>query len=167
MFPEETNQTNTSNSTLPLNWHKVQLYGLFFAVALIYIASSIPFFTNSFYGKYTEYIYNVCEPLKAIDTLFGILSLAYAAFLIYVRFQLAQNKEKAVFYMDIAYMMPGVLSGTYQLFSSLVIHNTLNMTFSEAFDIFSVVLFLLGSAIAGILNHIYYSKRYYLFTEEE
>ncbi len=142
----------------PMKWHKFLIYFSLWAGALFTFLSGVSYLTGRQYDGNADQVYSVFSGLKTVDMIFGIIYIAIAIFMIYVRFQLAGFKRGAPGKLISLYVIQLVAIFAYTLVVSVTIH----IPWSEIFN-FSIIPSLIVSIVMIFVNRYYYSKRAHLF----
>ena len=146
---------------LSMKWFSALATWLLYLSAFGFIISGIQYLTGGVYGGgyYADLTYAVFPALKAIDIIFGIVYIAFAAVVLYVRMRLAQFKKDApVLFLYMLLLNIGI-SLAYSILSLIC----------TGFGTFGSVLvtLILTIVISGAIyyaNKIYFDKRQHLFT---
>ncbi len=151
------NQTSQEPS---MNWHKFLIYFALWFGALTAVVNGVQLLTGSQYGTEQEaaQVYAYFDGLKGVDTVFGILLIATAVYLIYTRFQLAGLKQGAPNKLLIAYGLNIVVNIGYMI--------ALNGIVSKAnvqLDDRTMVAQIAANVVLILVNRAYYKKRAFLF----
>ena len=163
IWPKERRKhmNNSEYSTQPeptMKWHKFLIYFSLWAGALLSVTNGIQLLTGSHYGGNADQIYSAFSGLKAVDTIFGIINIAIAIYMIYVRFQLAGFKQGAPGKLTTLYVIQLVAYIAY----SLVASGTTHISLSELIDS-SMLSSLAISVVMIFVNRSYYDKRAHMF----
>ena len=157
---------------LGMNWYKFIIYFQLFACAVInlfvgsmYISGEIynlqsasDNYSSHFGYSVSKLIYEYFSELKAIDVMYGIISLGIAVFAIVVRMRLAKfKKDGPIFY----YILQGVsivASIIYMTIFIIIMSDIREFTIPS-----SLISSLTTSIILLVINIIYFNKRKHLF----
>ena len=142
----------------PMKWHKFLIYFSLWAGALINFFNGLQLLNGSIYQGNADQVYSVFSGLKTVDMIFGIIYIAIAIFMIYVRFQLAGFKRGAPGKLISLYVIQLVALFAYTLVASVTIH----IPWAEIFSS-SIIPSLIVSIVMIFVNRYYYSKRAHLF----
>lgn len=141
-----------------MKWFKFIIYVQLFLSMLSQVSSAILIFAGSQYGEDADYIYFLYDGLKAVDVIFGILSLGLAVLALAARQALARfkaNGPKLYFTFLIANIVVGLI---YIILVSIVTGVSMSMLVDT-----DLIAQLVTSAILLGVNIVYFRKRTHLF----
>ena len=143
-----------------MKWHRFLIYFALWASAVVQAATGARLLTGAIYGDQStaQQVYAYFQGVKTIDQIFGVLSLAMAAYLIYTRFQLAGMKEGAPGKLLLAYGGNLVLNVGYLVALSA----STGIALTDIAD-GSITSSIISSLIMILANRVYYQKRAHLF----
>lgn len=150
---------------LPMKWYNFLIYFGLFAGAVINVVTGIMYLTGKIYDiQFQEkaasaIIYSFFKNLQTLDIIYGIILIAFAAFGIFVRQQLAHYKKGAPGQLLAMY---GVSCGV-QIVYIIIQIIILNISTIPPATIGSVIGSLIGTVVSIVLNNIYFKKRAHLF----
>ena len=150
-------QNASSPENYKLKWHKFLIYFALWAGAIMNTGNAVLCIKGTQYAEQSEQIYALFGGLKTVDLAWGIVLLAIAAYMIYVRFQLAGFRIDAPRKLSILYIVSLVGSVAYLLAVSAVTHQALGSFMSDIVGPIFVSILML------FINQNYYSKRLELF----
>ena len=157
-FGKYSSPANTpSPENYKLKWHKFLIYFALWLGALANAGTAFGCIAGTAYEGKSEQVYALYSQLRAVDLIWGIVLLALAANMIYVRFQLAGFRIGAPRKLSILYIANLVCSTGYLLAVSAVTHMSLSSIMSD------VAVNLFGSILMLFINQNYYNKRLELF----
>lgn len=141
-----------------MKWHKFLIYFSLWAGALLSVGNGFQLLTGIYYSGYADQVYSYYNGLKAVDTIFGIMNIAIAIYMIYVRFQLAGFKQGAPGKLITLYSIDLVASFAY----SLVVSGITHISLSQIMDS-SAISGLVTAIVMIFINRSYYGKREHMF----
>ena len=152
------NNGNNSQSEPTMKWHKFLIYFSLWAGAVLCVFNGFQLLTGSHYGGQADVVYSYFRGLKLTDMVFGLLYIALAVYMIYVRFQLAGFKQGAPGKLTVVYVVQLVAFLGYALFAS----SQIGISIGEAMDSSSISS-LVVSVVMIFVNRVYYGKRAHMF----
>lgn len=106
-----------------------------------------------------ELVYAFFKELKTIDLLYGIALIAFAVYMIVIRFRLAGYYKNGPAMFISAYVIALLINVAY--------YATVLIVVPEAVEVATVVATIVGNVIGNglmiVLNSIYFKKRKHLF----
>ncbi len=153
----ESGPSAPSPENYKLKWHKFLIYFALWAGALANAGNAVSCINGTVYEDQSQVIYETFSGLRAVDLAWGLALLALAAYMIYVRFQLAGYRYDAPRKLSIMYVVNLGASLLYLLALSAVTHLSLGAIMGD------VAGAIIGSVIMLFINQNYYSKRLELF----
>ena len=150
-------QNAASPENHKLKWHKFLIYFALWAGAIMNTGNALLCINGTQYAEQSEQIYALFSGLKTVDLVWGIVLLAIAAYMIYVRFQLAGFRINAPRKLSILYGISLGASALYLLAVSAVTHQSLGSFMGD------IVAPIFLSILMLFVNQNYYSKRLELF----
>lgn len=159
------NQNYGISNEMPMKWFKFIIYFQLFANCVLNVISAITTFTGSQYQGAADMIYTYVDGLQTVDTLYGVLLLAVAAFAIFVRFRLAKfcSNGPTMYYALLVAQL--VISVIYLIGVNTVVGNSIIANYYEP-DYTSVVSSLVTTGIMLACNIVYFKKRMHLFVND-
>lgn len=159
---EENKQVGYSSAPSPndyqLKWHKFLIYFALWAGAVLNAATGVRYITGGIYDSEASRVYSSFPSLKPVDVAMGLVCVALAAYMLFVRFQLAGYKTGAPKKLVSLYLINAGINLIYLLAASaatgLSISQLIDTTFWSS---------VLGSAAFALINKNYYDKRAALF----
>ena len=88
-----------------LRWHKFQVNFALWAGAILNFITGCRFISGDVYEEQSSQVYEYFEGLRSIDSIWGVIMLAIAIYMIYVRFQLAGLRTNAPRKLSIMYLL--------------------------------------------------------------
>ncbi len=147
-----------------MKWFKFLIYFLLFAMAIINISDGVSIMNGEHYTvdgvNVSEAVYEKYSGLQTIDVIYGVACIAFGAFQIFIRFQLAKYKTNAPVLFMYSYIVLAVIMAIYNFAvmgvvpSEVVSHGEL---------VGRAVGGFVGAGIMFWLNKIYFDKRKHLF----
>ena len=150
-------QNPPSPESFKLKWHKFLIYFALWAGALANAGSAVQCISGTVYGSESARVYTTYSGLRTVDMGWGLVLLALAAYMIYVRFQLAGFRIDAPRKLSILYGVNLGCSVVYLLAVSAATRLSLGSIMG---DIAGTVF---GSILMLFINQNYYNKRLELF----
>lgn len=152
---------NAVQNEMPMKWYKFLIYFLIWVGAVYNVLYGIIMIRGTHYGADADMIYSMFEGLKAVDVVFGVLMIAFAVYMIYVRFQLAGYRKNAPALLLIGYGASLAISVIYlaAVFITLSGYGVGLLDLVDASFIVSIV----STGIIVVLTKVYFDKRRHLF----
>lgn len=167
-FSTEASQEQTADHAkpdydgFPMNWYKLLIHFLLYAGFILNLVSGILQIFGMQYGEYTPLYYAEFPTLKTVDIVFGILTILFAFYVLYVRFELAKLKKHAPLKLMIAYLLNMLISAAYLVITAFLFAST--DAGVDRLDLYAKLISLvLGSGIILYCNLVYFKKRKSLF----
>lgn len=156
----ENNYTPTPASTpeFPMKWHKFLIYLSLWAAAVVNLFTAISYFNGSIYGNEAYIVYQVFPGLKGLDSVMGIIMIAFAIFSIVTRFALAGYKANGPKFLIAMYIANVAISVIYLIAASSISR----IGIGELLNSSTISQLVVGIAMAFI-NKTYYGNRAALF----
>lgn len=157
-----------------MKWYKFLIYFSLFAGALLSLGNGLMAFMGMQYQGDAEFVYAMFSQVRIIDIVYGIVLIAFAAAMIYVRQQLAGFKKGApqlflllcgaelaasVIYNGALVII--VMARVSPLLPSYI--SPLDFA-SEFISFYEILGYVIGVIIYIVLNKVYFDKRASLFT---
>lgn len=160
-IPNQHLSSKNSITPKPMKWYKFLIYfGLFFGAFSNFVLG-VCYLTGGIYSLQSggqvssSTVYAMYEGLKPFDIIYGLMLLAIAGYAIYTRYRLANYTLNAPKHVYIYYGIGACATLLYNIFACVA-------TNTNTFTIwFFIQLIVIGDIIA--LNHVYFSKRNYMF----
>ncbi len=159
MMPEQAQ--DNKQPELGMKWFKFLIYFSLFAGALSNLFDGIVYIAG-FGDKLPEILaeeyYFLPDNFRVIEVVFGVFTLATAAWGIYTRFQLSGFKKNAPECFYAMYIISSVISMAYSI-------TGIALTTSEGWDsiIGAIIGGVVGEAVFILCNVTYFRKRQHLF----
>ena len=153
----EAQKDTASPQNYKLKWHKFLIYFSLWAGAIVNTAQAATLIRGEVYGSESSTIYGLYGGLKIVDFIWGIVMIGLAAYMIYVRFQLAGFRIGAPGKLTALYTASLAGSLVYLLAVSVVTHVSLGSVLGD------IAVSLIGSVAMLFINQNYYNKRLELF----
>ena len=150
-------QNASSPENYKLKWHKFLIYFALWAGAIMNTGNAVLCIQGTQYAERSEQVYALFPSLRTVDLFWGIVLLAIAAYMIYVRFQLAGFRINAPRKLSTLYIISLAASVLYLLAVSAVTHQALSSFISD------IVASIFSSILMLFINQNYYNKRLELF----
>lgn len=164
---EESAQTAVSGNApipqpeLPMKWFKFLIYFSLFANAVINVYNGISYITGLLYGQDAEIVYEIFSGLKTVDMVFGVLSIALAAFAVFTRFRLSKFCKNGPVLLHLVYAANCVLGLLYAIGVAAVMPEYMSVT--EVINVSQLVSSFVVSGVMIAINVVYFNKRKHLF----
>lgn len=132
-----------------IGWMKFLLYFSFFAGAVTSLFSALNILTGMQYGSDAALVYEAFPAMKAVDIIFGLLTILYSAGLIFVRYQISGLKRTAM-QSYLAIFIFGLIVGYgYLLAASIVVGTPITSALGETLghDVASFIMFIINYAV--------------------
>ena len=145
-----------------MKWFKFIIYFQLFANCVLNAINAITTFTGSQYQGIADMVYSYVDGLQAVDTVYGVLLLAVAAFAIVVRFRLAKfcTNGPTLYYILLGAQL--AISVIYLIGVSAVVSNSMIADYYQP-DYTSVISNVVTTGVMLTCNIIYFKKRMHLF----
>ena len=149
----------------PMKWFKFLIYFSLWAGAILNIGNGIMTMSGMQYETEpevtAELVYAFFKELKTIDLLYGIALIAFAVYMIVIRFRLAGYYKNGPAMFISAYVIALLINVAY--------YATVLIVVPEAVEVATVVATIVGNVIGNglmiVLNSIYFKKRKHLFVK--
>ncbi|MCD8142397.1 MAG: hypothetical protein LUD83_03860, partial [Clostridiales bacterium] len=138
-----------------MKWFKFVIWVQLFLAALSNLGAGLGLLTGMAYGDYVSDVYAMFPVLRPLDIFEGLLCLALAVAVIYVRFQLSGYKQKGPTLYLYFLLASVAVSLLYVLASSLALGSFAGGV--------STISSLVTTVVMYVLNRIYFEKRRFLF----
>lgn len=151
------------NYNMPTNWHKFLIFFMLWAGAVLNLINGLMTMTGARYDEASGYngmskiVYAYFDGLQIVDIIFGAACIAFAAFMIYTRFQLAGFKTGAPKKLLCLYIGGAIVSIIYLIAVNAIIGGEVDLNMG------TIIANLVVSGIMVIVNKIYYDKRAFMF----
>lgn len=154
-------QNNVAQNQPPMKWYKFLIYFGLWAGAVLNALTAISSFMGTQYGESVDQVYAKFGGLRILDICHGVLLLVFAAFLIFVRFQLAGYKKNAPQLLLIAYAASFVIEIIYLILGFVVLSKS-DVSFSDVVGS-SGIGSVISMVVVILTNKVYFDKRKHLF----
>ena len=144
----------------PMKWFKFLIYFLTFATALTLLIDGIGLLTGMTYGGDAGVVYAFFPGLFYLDLLIGLVSLAMAAFWIYVRFRLAKFRADGPKLLIMVYVVSIVINLVYGIGATVLLSGSMGL---QSSPMTAAVSSSCGAIIMIFANKAYFGKRAELF----
>jgi len=143
-----------------MKWHRFLVAFALWASAALFVINGLRLLTGGHYGDgdMAAMVYARFGSLKTVDSLFGLLDIALAAYAIYVRFQVAGFREGAPSKLTALYALNLISNlGYLAAFAA-----TVQAPLAQIMDS-TTVSAIVANAVMLFANRAYYKKRSHLF----
>lgn len=145
------------------------IYFSLWAGAVLALIISVSFFTGSVYGEIGKRFYQVFPIMQWIDLAYALILIAFAAYSIYTRFQLAGFKKGAPRKLLSLYIASFIINLAYVLCAaSILTHYLVDLGYPDSAEqvwrfVGSSIWDLIPTLIMFLINKKYYGNRKELF----
>lgn len=151
-----------------MKWYKFLIYFSLFASAILNVVSGIMLLIGESYknedgDNITEALYKLMDGLESVDMIFGIIIIAFAVFLIYVRFRLAGFYKNGPKMLLTVYVLIAVINIVY-IIAVESCHTELTSKLIEI-DYTNAITQIIVAVVMVIVNTVYFNKRKELFVK--
>lgn len=156
---------------MPMKWYKFLIYFALIAGAILNAADGLLYITGYIYemnGSGADLVYTFYSGMQPVNIIYGIALIGFAAFAIYVRFQLSGYKKNAPMCVTAMYVISAAIAFIYNIATAAILSSKNSV---YMLDIGENVVGLIGQGIVVVivtviaiaLNNIYFKKRKHLF----
>ena len=158
-----TNYNNSSNSALPMKWHKFLANFALWAGAFYNFYQASLFMSGENYGSedQRDLVYQAFDGLQTVDMIVAFSYIIMAFFGMYTAVQLVKLKQNAPQKLMILYIALAVIPIIYIIMAS---SSTGIPTAELMKDNYSVYASVVSGVLGMIICKVYYDKRQHMFT---
>lgn len=138
-----------------LKWAYFLGYFALWLGVLINAVSGFKAMSGSEYGEYKDLVYGMYGGLKAVDVLYGILLLAFAALGVVSALSIIKLQKRAIKLVPFMYLIGGIIAVVYVILVSIIIG-------SSAFS-GQILLVMVVDVAMFFINKTYFENRNNIF----